>query len=418
MGHIRKLTLAAALATGTILSPLAAAAQSLTFVSWQKDEPGYGDWWNEVIEKFEAEHEGVTIEMTKVARDEFADTMFTLFAGGNPPDIVHLAAFEYQPFADEGFLEPLEPYLADSSLDLTGWAGQGTCEWEGQTYCVMLLYTAYVLAYNQALLEEAGVAVPTDYESLLAAARATTKDTDGDGQTDVFGLGVTTTGSTNQMHDMLHFVLDAGGAWTTDGKPSFDTPGVIEGLRRFKEIYDEGLTPRDAPAGDLRQLWSEGRVAMRLDGPWIYNVTRDSEIEGDLKLAQSPLDPPVGGSSNVLAMPADIDEDRKALVWDFIKTATSREMQQRFATLGASPAPMPGLDYTAEEAENPNFALFAAANERAAAAGIDRLPKGLEIEFNEVSKVTFEEVQRMLIEGRSPEETAAAIQAAVVRIAG
>ncbi|MGR3485003.1 MAG: ABC transporter substrate-binding protein [Paracoccaceae bacterium] len=417
MGRL-KTTMAAALAAGTILSPLAAAAQELTFVSWQAGEPGYGDWWDEVVARFEADNPGVTVEMTKVARSEYADTMFTLFAGGNPPDIVHLAAFEYQPFAEEGFLEPLDPYIDSSSLDLEGWAGQETCVRDGQTFCTMLLYTAYVLAYNEAMLEAEGLDVPTSYDELMAAARAMTKDTDGDGQTDVFGLGVLTDGGANQMHDMLHFVLDAGGAWTTEGEPSFDTPGVIEGLRRYKAIVDEGLTPRDTPAGDLRQLWGEGRVAMRLDGPWIYNVTRGSEIEGDLKLAQSPLDPPVGGTSNVLAMPADADDATKDLVWAFIETATSAEMQQRFATLGSSPAPMPGLDYTEQEADNPNFALFAAANARAAAAGIDRLPQGLEVEFNEVAKIVFEEVQRMLIEGRSPEDTAAAIQAEVLRIKG
>ena len=37
--------------------------------------------------------------------------MTTLFAGGKPPDIVHLASFEFQKFADNGWLEHLDPWI-------------------------------------------------------------------------------------------------------------------------------------------------------------------------------------------------------------------------------------------------------------------------------------------------------------------
>ena len=77
-------------------------------------------------------------------------------------------------------------------------------------------------------------------------------------------------------------------------------------------------------------------------------------------------------------------------------------MQERFAAITGSPAPMPGLDYTEEKAADPNFQLFADAKDAAASAGIDRLPKGLETEFNEVAKIVFREAQRMIIEGPPP----------------
>ncbi|WP_159587812.1 ABC transporter substrate-binding protein [Chelativorans xinjiangense] len=408
-------------ATAVCLAALAlpARAETLTFVSWMKGEPGYGDWWNEVIAKFESEHPGVEVEMTKVERSTYADTMFTMFAGGSPPDIVHLAAFEYQPFADEGWLEDLGPWIERAGLDLNGWAGQETCEWKGQTYCLMLLYTAYIFAYNEQALNEAGVEnLPSDWESFLDAARKATRDTDGDGVTDVYGLGLDTTGGTNMMHDMLHFVLDAGGAWTVDGEPAFDSPAVVEALTRWKTLVDEKLTPRDTPSGDLRQLMVEGRLAMRLDGPWIYNILKgaEPEIAENLKLAPSPFSPPVGGTSNVIGMPAELAPEKKELVWEFIATVASAEMQQRFAQLGSSPAPRPGLDYTKEIETIPYFELFAQANDAAAAAGVDRLPKGLEIEFNEVAKVVHREVQGMLIEDRDPAETGQAIQTAVEAI--
>lgn len=394
------------------------AAETLTFVSWMKGDPGYGDWWQEVITEFEKNHPGTTIEWTKVARSDFADTMFTMFAGGNPPDIVHLAAFEFAPFANEGWLENLGPWIAKSNLDLNGWSGQSTCEWQGDTVCLMMLYTGYVMAYNEAMLADDGIsAPPTNWDEYLAAARAATKDVDGDGVMDTYGVGIALKDAAGLMYATQGFVLDAGGSYTVDGKPAFDTPPVIEGLRRLKQLYDEKLIPADQTSGEVRQLFIEGKIAMTVDGPWIYNTmkTATPEMQAVLKLAMPPTTPPVGGTSNVVTMPSDLAEEKKELVWDFIQTAASEPFQKRFAELGSSPAPRPGIDYSDLIAQEPYFSLFIKSNEAASAAGVDRLPKGLELQFNEVQKIFFEEVQRMLIEGRSPEDTASALQAAVER---
>lgn len=394
------------------------AAETLTFVSWMKGDPGYGDWWQEVITEFETSHPGTTIEWTKVARSEFADTMFTMFAGDNPPDIVHLAAFEFAPFANEGWLEDLGPWIADAGLDLTGWAGQTTCEWQDTTVCLMMLYTGYVMAYNEALLADNGItAAPTNWDEYLAAARATTKDVDGDGVMDTYGVGIALKDAAGLMYATQGLVLDAGGSYTVDGKPAFNTPGVIEGLRRLKQLYDEKLIPADQTSGEVRQLFIEGKVATTVDGPWIYNTmkTATPEMQEVLKLSMPPSSPPVGGTSNVVTMPSDLSDEKKQLVWDFIQIAASEPFQERFAELGSSPAPRAGIDYSDLIAAEPYFSLFIETNEAASSAGIDRLPKGLELQFNEVQKIFFEEVQRMLIEGRSPEDTAAALQAAVER---
>jgi multiple sugar transport system substrate-binding protein len=394
-------------------------AETLSFVSWMKDDPGYGDWWQEVITEFETTHPDDKIEWTKVARSEYADTMFTMFAGGNPPDIVHLAAFEFAPFANEGWLEDLGPWIAKSDLNLDGWLGQSTCEWNGTTVCLMMLYTGYVMAYNEALLSDSGIgSVPTSWDEYLAAARATTRDDDGDGQTDTYGVGIPLKDAAGLMYATQGFALDVGGTYTVDGKPSFNSPGVIEGLRRLKQLYDEKLIPADQTSGEVRQLFIEGRIGMTVDGPWVYNTmkTATPEMQEVLKLAMPPTTPPVGGTSNVVTMPSDLSDSKKQLVWDFISIAASESFQKRFAVLGSSPAPRPGLDYSDLIAEAPYFELFIESNNAASAAGVDRLPKGLELEFNEVQKTFFQEVQRMLIEGNSPEDTAAALQAAVERI--
>lgn len=406
---------AAALALlGGVWAGPAAAETTLKFISWQVDERGYGDWWQAAIEEFERTHEGVTIEFTKVPRDSYADQMTTLFASGSPPEIVHLASFEFQNFADNGWLENLDPWIERSGLDLEGWAGQNKCQWDDETVCVMLLYFGFVMAYNEEMFDEAGLELPTNWDEYLAAARTLTQDQDGDGLIDQYGVGHSTAAGGGQyLSELLSYVLDTGAYWTdSDGKPAFETAGMAEALGRWKLLIDENLTPLDLPAGDVRQLLIEDKIAMRLDGPWIYGIMRQAspEILPKLRLTAPPFDPPVGGSSNILAMPSEIDDETKELVWDFIMLVSSAEWQEKFAEMGASPAPRPGAITDAARQAVPHFDLLVETMEAAAAAGVDRIPLGFEVQYNEFAKVVREEVQRMLIDDLDPTDVATRLQ--------
>ncbi|MBD3846468.1 sugar ABC transporter substrate-binding protein [Bosea sp. SSUT16] len=405
---------AAGLVTLGTMTALPALAQNkvLKFVSWQKDERGTGDWWGSVIKEFEATHPGVKIEWTKVERGAFADTMTTLFAGGQPPDIVHLASFEFQKFADNGWLEPLDPYIKNAKLDLKGWAGQDTCTWNKQNVCVMMLYFGYFMAYNEDLLKKEGLEVPKTYAEFLTAARKLTKDINGDGIVDQFGTGHETRGGGGQyMSEMMNYTLDAGARWTDEnGKVTINTQQMIEGLTRWKTIVKENLTPRDLAAGEVRQLFADGKIALKMDGPWLWPIIQKGKARDQIKLTTVPFNPPVGGSSNVLGIASEISPENKKLAWDFIAIATSDKFQSSYATLGASPPPDPRADTTGASKETPHFDLLVKATKAAADAKVDRIPKGLELQFNEFAKMVMEESQRMIIQDLDPKVVAATMQ--------
>lgn len=422
MKNVLKSTLKTAM-TAALLSTTSlgiAQAETLRFISWQVDDGGMGDWWKDAIAQWEAKHPDHNIEFTKVERAAYADTMTTLFAGGQPPHIVHLASFEYQQFADNGWMENLDPWFEKAGIDMSGWAGQGTCRWNDETACVMMLYFGFMMAYNKDILDAEGIAVPTNYEEFLAAARATTKDLNGDGITDQFGTGHETSGGAGQyLTEMLNYVLDAGAYWTNDaGEITIDTPEMVEGLTRWKTVIKEGLTPVDMSAGDVRKLFSDGKVAMRLDGPWLYGTMKKGAAFDSLAIAVPPMDPPVGGSSNVLGMASEISDEQKALVWDFIQIAMSTDMQRKYATVAGNTPPSPAADVSGVEESVPHFGLLVDTQKAAAAAGVDRIPTGLEIQYGEFGKMVQEEVQRMLIEDLDPATVAKTMQARAEQIQG
>jgi multiple sugar transport system substrate-binding protein len=409
----------AALVTLGSFAP-AMADTVLKFISWQTDDAGTGDWWRSVIAEFEKRHPGVKIEFTKADRSSYADTMTTLFAANQPPQIVHLASFEFQMFADNGWLEPLDPWIKKDGVDLKGWAGQQKCQWNGETVCIMMNYFGFVMAYNKKILDAAGVAVPKTYDEFLAAAKATTKDLNGDGIVDQFGTGHETKGGPGQyLTEMLNYILDAGAYWTDkDGNITIDTPQMVEGLSRWKTVMKSGVGPVDMSASDVRKLFADGKMAMRLDGPWLYGTTQKGSAKADIVYAAPPLHPPLGGSSNVLAMPADIPDDQKTLVWDFIKLTMTPEFQRSYATLGGNTPPSPSADISGVEKTIPHFPLLIETMKAASDAGIDRIPTGLELYYNEFSKMIMEESQRMIIKDLDPAQVAKTMQAKAESIKG
>lgn len=396
------------------------SAGVLKFVSWQKDESGVGTWWGNLIAEFEAVHPGTMIEWTKVDRGQYVDQMTTLFAGGQPPHIVHLASFEYQNFAENGWLENLDPWLDAAGIDREGWAGQDTCVWNGETACIMLLYFGFIMAYNEEILASEGLSVPTNYEEFMTAVRATTKDLNGDGIIDQFGTGHETRGGPGQyLTEMLNYVLDAGAYWTDeDGNVTMDTPEMIEGLARWKTVITEGLSPADSSAGEIRTLFADGKIALRLDGPWLYPIIVNGAAVDKIKLAFPALTPPVGGSSNVLGMASEISDDEKQLVAEFIALAMSPKYQRDYALIANSTPPSPNADVSGAEEATPHFALLIETQQAAAKAGVDRIPTGLEVQYNEFGKMVKEEATRMIIEDLDPAEVAQTMQAKAEAIQG
>lgn len=418
---IRKGVIAASTAMLVFAMASSAIAETaLRFVSWQVDEPGNKDWWAGVIAEFEETNPDVTIEFTKVARENYLDTMTTMFASGSPPDIVHLAVFEVGPVAQNGWLEDLGPYVERSGMSLENWTAQSKCVWEGETVCIMLSYFGGIMAYNQRMLDEAGIGLPTDWDSFLAAARAMTKDTNGDGIIDQWGTGhQTTPGGSQYISEMMSYMLDAGAFWTdAEGNPQFDKPEMIEGLRRWKVVLDEKLTPLDMRAGEVRQLFADGRIGMRIDGPWMYGIMREApeDVLPNLAVTAPPFDPPYGGSSHVIAIPSEISDDRKELVWEFIQLATSEKWQLQFASITGAPAPRPGAVPDDITESVPHFQVILDTMAAASAAGVDRVPIGFESEFNEFAKIVETEAVRMVLDDRDPAEVGADIQSQLLQL--
>lgn len=328
-------------ATGIVsaVGAVGAAAQDtvLEFPSFQADEPSTAAWWEEVIATFEEEHPGVTVDFSNSPGARHSDLLATRFAARQPPPIVHMISRDFVRFAAQDWFGEIDSCFEDDTLSEFGGL-QSFMEWEGETRGLLLNSYAYHLYYNEALLSEAGVEVPTTMDELVAAGQAVN-----DLDADAVGFSGITTSIADAFLEASMFVTGQGVDWVDDDGYNLDDPELIAAVDAYRTLLSEA--PQGLGEHERNELLFNGRAAMMFDGNYFWQQIQDSAQDGvkeNIGIALAPFPDQPGSVSNSLHLPADLDEETRALVCDFIATAARPEFQEAYGEAISVPPPRDG----------------------------------------------------------------------------
>lgn len=155
--------------------------------------------FNAVIAEFEKANPTIQVKLENVpADDEFLKKLAADIAAQTPPDVFLDNYRLIGPFAVKGALQPLDGYINTSQVIKTDDffpAAMNAYKLKGQQQCLPLNLSQLGIYYNKTMFEQAGVPLPHKdwtWSDFLAAAKALTKDTNGDGKTDQYGAGIST----------------------------------------------------------------------------------------------------------------------------------------------------------------------------------------------------------------------------------
>jgi multiple sugar transport system substrate-binding protein len=375
-------------AVALVPAPAAAQGVVLDFPSWQAEEPGFGEWWKGLVAEYEAKHPGVKIKLYSIPFTNYVNQLTVRFAGNNPPDIVQLPTRNFAAFASQGWLEPLDAEL--KTTDIPGhWSKlQSEMIWNGKTYGVLLLPYGNLLYYNEQLLRDANVKVPTTPGEWLDAMAKTTRRDQG-----IFGLVTTTAEHPNMFIDAATWVLGEKQDWLRGNQYRFTDPEVVAAMEQFRKSL--GYAPPGTSSAMARQLFVDGKAAFLRDGPWVWATLQKArpEIRASLKMAPLPFPVITGGASNGLHLPARLDAQKKKLVWEFIVLAASPAWQEKYVHLTGSPAGRVGVISAAEAKADPHLATITRAAEQA--ENLFPMQPTLRENFNEFATLFSRAVVRM-----------------------
>ena len=369
-----------------------------------------------VVDRYETIRPGVRVVLES-APNGYEERLLTSIAAGHPPDVYLLDSPDIPTFVERGLATDLAPYAAALGFAedrvfppvLDGFRRGASL------FALPKDFTPMVIYANRAVLDDAGVARPGSggwtWDEFRGAARAVTRDTDGDGRPDVFGFDFP-----RNLYQWVPFVWSAGGdILAPDGSAAsgfMDGPGALDAYAFLTGLAIDGYTPgaqfvqQGDPAREAR--FASGRQAFLLSGHWTLRVFRDL-VEGgglELEILPVPHHPSRSAATSVLyasgwAVPPNAANPRQAI--DLAGFLASPEAQRIRARSGLA---IPSrIDVAAE---------IAAADTTGIEAAFIELTEGARVtwgafvrDFSRIEALAVEIMDRHLLNGVPLAESAA-----------
>jgi multiple sugar transport system substrate-binding protein len=272
-----RVVLAAVLICVLAMNLTPATSQTKILLRLQTGDGGAGlSPHNELLAAFEAENPDIQVQLEPINFGDYYARLKTQIAAGSPPDIIQIGDDAVPDFA--GSMVDLGAVISgadgiDTSIYLPGLLTPGNVG--GKQYFLPKDYSPLIVYFNKKLFDEHKVEYPKDgwtWDDFLKTAQALTKDTNGDGQTDIWGVqlfGPWTTG-------FEYWVASAGGNLiSADGKSfvgAFDSEAVATAVQFYGDLYNKHKVappPADlASFGGGNTEFDSGKAAMRIFGYW------------------------------------------------------------------------------------------------------------------------------------------------------
>src|SRR5690625_6399667 len=215
---------------------------------------GYGDsWWKEVIADFQAKYPDVNV--IEHAGPNINDEMRSRWVSNDPPDVIYIdgaGSSETQMVEDDQLMnlsEWVEEVELDNGDKLFDSFIVDPCKFEGEIFCLPLVFDTWGTWYDKAWFEDEGFAVPEDFDTFMDSM----KDIQGKEDIDPFvtsgqhpyyfirGMLFPAFGAAGGDELLADVIQGKEGAWESDE--------VLEIMKNVEEMQQEGMF--DSGLGEL-----------------------------------------------------------------------------------------------------------------------------------------------------------------------
>jgi multiple sugar transport system substrate-binding protein len=352
LAHAASLFLAAAVATlgcGEAGDRNASGGRvSIRYFRWA-DPPEHAAT-EAAIARFEELNPEIDVKLEYTSWGGYGSKLQTLIAGRDAPDVFALSGAFFHDLRKRGALADLTPLVErDRSVHLQDFYRPPLelFTHDGRLYGLPRDFNVVALFYNRDLFDRAALSYPDTtwtWEDLRRNAIALTRDLDGDGRLDQWGLQVSNDMEicwANYIYQNGGRILDPTRRMCLLGSP--ESVGAIEFLRGL--LYVDKVSPSPIEMESLSDApFRNGRIAMITSGSW--TLQKLDETEG-FRYGVAPL--PRGGRraavANGVANAISARSGHPESAWRFVTFLSGDEGQRLLARSGTS---IPALKRVAE----------------------------------------------------------------------
>lgn len=218
-----------------------------------------------VVDQFEADNDGVTINLEAVPWGTCQDKSLTLAAAGDPPSIAYMGSRTLRQLAKNDLIVPAE--ILDDVIYQDGVLNTVTIE--GTQWGYPHAFSTKALYINCDIVEASGqeCVAPATWDEMYAMAEGVVANTDS------AGVGLAGKDFDNTMHQFLNYLYSNGGVVidSATGENMLDSQQTRETLEFYGKLVNvaqEGPTAWERD--QLKDLFNDGQIAMYVQGPWGY----------------------------------------------------------------------------------------------------------------------------------------------------
>ncbi len=218
--------------------------RTITFFTTEADPPQL-EILSKIIDEYHKSHPEVFIDVVTGTPATRGNRITTLLASGADAGIFEIEAAFSQDWADAGYLLPLNDVfqkIGGKSEYVPG----SYFEYNNTVYALPYATSVYGLWYRKDLFEQAGLKPPTNYDEVLADAKALTDPARG-----IYGISIP--GSTNASVNFFSTFLwqQCLDYFSPQGEVTFDKPEVLDAIKKWVALT------KYAPPGFENYSWGD-----------------------------------------------------------------------------------------------------------------------------------------------------------------
>jgi multiple sugar transport system substrate-binding protein len=278
-----------------------------TLEVWTRSNPDAAATYQRVFDAF-TKQTGIRIDYQPVIN--FDQQLQSRASTKDLPDVMINDTALMGSYQSQGLLEPIGPASIAGHDQITDRTWSSTVGLDGKHYGIPYSRQAFTLMIRQDWLHELGLEAPTTWQQMLSVAKAfATRDPDGDGKKDTYGMVVPGSAQSGYAAWWGASYLWQGGAQIIepDGRggyrPAMDSAAAVRAVTWMKDNLfcgDNGVTQPGALTAITGNAtnFQDGNAGMYLTGP--YNIATFDQTPGKDKFEVVPA--PAGpAGSDVLA---------------------------------------------------------------------------------------------------------------------
>lgn len=291
---------------------------------WHQKNDAERAYFNEAVKAYNAQHSDHYVEALYKETEELRNLYIVASVGGKGPDLVYGPADNLSIFAVTESIQPIDAVLPEAYL--SQFNADGIIHWREKPWMIAdQVGNHLTFVYNKEFIPEP----PKDTDEMIEMLQALTKDLDGDGKIDQYGL----TWNYTEPFFFMPFLTGYGG-WVMDaeGNPTLDNDETVNAIQFILDLRDRyQVIPRESDYNIAETLFKERRAAAIINGPWAWAGYGDAGIDYGLaripKMSSTGLWSAPFTASKGYSVNVNVSEEKLPYVREVLRYLTNAEMQ-------------------------------------------------------------------------------------------